>query len=164
MQALVLSDTHIHRGGRRQLPKPVLAAADKADIIIHAGDIVTGAVLEQLGTAATVHAVLGNNDHELVDRLPASVQLELDGLVVAVVHDSGPAQGRPNRMKRMFPAAQLVVFGHSHLPFSGTGAGDQWLLNPGSSTERRRAPTHTYGWLVVQDGALVTADLVDIGV
>lgn len=153
MRLLVLSDTHVRRGGSRQLPREVLDAAEQADLIVHAGDIVTAEVLHTLAELAPVHAVLGNNDHELVGRLPHSLALDVAGVSLAVIHDSGPTEGRPNRLRRMFPAADLVIFGHSHTPCNDAGRDGQWLLNPGSSTERRRAPTHTYAWVDVdQDG------------
>jgi uncharacterized protein len=161
VRALVLSDTHIRQGGQRTLPDAVLAAAAEADVILHAGDIMTASVLQTLSELAPVHAVLGNNDLELVGRLPESKQVVLDGVVVAMVHDSGPAEGRPRRLKRWFPDAEVVVFGHSHLPYNAAGVDGQWLLNPGSATERRRAPTHTMAWLTLHEGE-VSAQLVDI--
>jgi putative phosphoesterase len=163
VRALVLSDTHIRRGGSRPLPSEVLAAAAAADLILHAGDVVTADVLERLGELAPVHAVLGNNDHELVGHLAPTLRLDVGGLAVALVHDSGPAEGRAARLARMFPDAGLVVFGHSHTPQDGAGAGGQWLLNPGSSTERRRAPTHTFAWLEVEPGAGFSTSIVHLG-
>ena len=163
VRALVLSDTHIRRGGSRQLPAAVLDAAAAADLILHAGDIVTPDVLERLGDLAPVHAVLGNNDHELVGRLAPSLRVDVGGLPVALVHDSGPAEGRSTRLARMFPDAALVIFGHSHTPQDGPGANGQWLLNPGSSTERRRAPTHTFAWLEVEPGAGFSTSIVHLG-
>jgi putative phosphoesterase len=162
IRALVVSDTHIRRGGSRTLPGAVLSAAERADVVLHAGDIMTASVLEALSELAPVHAVLGNNDLELIGRLPESTQLVLDGVTVAMVHDSGPAEGRPRRLKRWFPDAGVVVFGHSHLPYNGPGLDGQWLLNPGSATERRRAPTHTMAWLTLRDGQVAGAELVDI--
>ena len=163
VRALVLSDTHIRRGGARQLPTAVLDAAAAADLVLHAGDVVTPEVLERLGQLAPVHAVLGNNDHELTGVLPTSLRVDVAGLAVAVVHDSGPTEGRASRLARMFPDAGLVVFGHSHTPHDGPGAGGQWLLNPGSSTERRRAPTHTFAWLEVEPGAGFSTSIVHLG-
>ncbi len=162
MRILVLSDTHIRRGGSRQLPAAVLRAASSAEAIVHAGDIMPDSVLATLAEHAPVHAVLGNNDHELVGRLPTMLQVSLGGATIGVVHDSGPAAGRPTRLRRMFPAAHLVVFGHSHQPFSGAGLDGQWLLNPGSSTERRRAPTHTMAWFTAREGEPCRVELVDL--
>jgi len=153
MRVLVLSDTHVRPGGRRELPRAVLAAGEQADLIVHAGDLVSASVLDALCELAPTHAVLGNNDHELVGRLPMVTDLEVGGLTVAVVHDSGPTAGRAGRLARMFPGAGLVVFGHSHQPCSEPGVHGQWMLNPGSSTERRRAPTHTFAWVEIDSDA-----------
>jgi uncharacterized protein len=156
VRALVLSDTHIRPGGR-PLPDAVLAAAAEADLVLHAGDVVTGDLLDTLGRLAPVHAVLGNNDHELVGRLPTMRTVDVGGVPVAIVHDSGPTDGRPRRLARMFPDAAIVVYGHSHQPYDGPGAGGQWLLNPGSPTDRRRSPTHTFAWIEVEpDGRFAT--------
>ncbi len=162
VKVLVLSDTHIQRRGSRRLPDLVRLAAAEADVIVHAGDIVAPSVLADLADYAPVHAVLGNNDHELVGLLPEQLELHLGGVRVAVLHDSGPSQGRPGRMGRRFRGAAVVVFGHSHLPFSAEGLDGQWLLNPGSCTERRRAPTHTFAWLTIEDDGSWRSDLVDL--
>lgn len=159
---LVLSDTHIRDGGRRRLPLAVRRAAARADLIIHAGDLLDAGVLADLGDYAPVHAVLGNNDHDLVGELPTQLMLELGGVSVGVVHDSGPCAGRARRLNRMFPEAAVVIFGHSHLPSCAAGLASQWLFNPGSCTERRRAPTHSYGWLRVHDDAKTTLELRDV--
>ena len=162
-RALVLSDTHVSRGARLALPRAVLDAAASADVVVHAGDLVGPEVLETLSQLAPVHAVLGNNDHELVGLLPSSVEFDLGGVSIAVVHDSGPTDGRPSRLARMFPTADLVVYGHSHQPFDGAGLGGQWLLNPGSPTQRRRAPTHTFAWVEAGDGRPLQTQLVHLG-
>ena len=162
VRALVLSDTHVSRRGSLALPRAVLDAAASADSVVHAGDLVGPEVLEMLSQLAPVHAVLGNNDHELVGRLPTSAEFDLGGVSVAVVHDSGPAEGRPSRLARMFPTAGLVVYGHSHQPFDGPGANGQWLLKPGSPTQRRRAPTHTFAWVEAGDGAPLRTLLVHL--
>lgn len=159
---LVLSDTHVRRGASRTLPPAVLRAAATADAILHAGDIVTAEVLATLAELAPVHAVLGNNDHELVGRLPERLTLTLGGIPIGMVHDSGPSEGRARRAHRLFPEARVVIFGHSHVPHSGPGADGQWLLNPGSSTERRRAPTHTMAWLTVDGPNRCDAELVHL--
>lgn len=161
MDVLVLADTHIKIGSSRTLPRAVRELAHRADRILHAGDIVTQAVLDDLATYAPVDAVLGNNDHELVGALPETVALTLDGVRVAMIHDSGAARGRERRMQRRFPDADVVVFGHSHIPWNAPGDG-QLLFNPGSPTERRRQPEHTAGLLRVIDGRIVTHDIVGI--
>ncbi len=159
---LVLADTHIRGVGGRRLPAAVRVAAARATLIIHAGDVVDPAVLTDLADYAPVFAVLGNNDHDLVGALPDRRVVDLEGVRIAIVHDSGPRAGRPLRLQRWFPDAAVVIFGHSHLPFCGVGVGSQWLFNPGSCTERRRAPTHTFGWLTVRPGGHTTLELRDV--
>lgn len=151
----MIADTHIKRGSSRRLPSEAVAHLQRADRILHAGDVVIGEVLDQLAQYAPVDAVLGNNDHGLRDRLPETLNLDLAGLTVAMIHDSGPKRGRAARLRRRFPDAGLVVFGHSHDPVSEAGVNGQWLLNPGSPTERRRQPRHTVATFDVVAGALV---------
>jgi putative phosphoesterase len=155
MDVLVLADTHIRRGSSRTLPPRVRQLAAHADVILHAGDIVVAEVLEELAAHAPVHAVLGNNDHELIGALPETLEIELAGVRVGVVHDSGAARGREGRMARRFPGCELVVFGHSHIPWESVGQGGQVLFNPGSPTERRRQPHRTAGVLRLDAGAVV---------
>src|ERR687891_1545844 len=121
MDVLVLADTHIRRGSSRTLPPRVRQLAAHADVILHAGDIVVAEVLEELAAYAPVHAVLGNNDHELIGALPETLEIELAGVHVGMVHDSGGARGREGRMARRFPSCKLVVFGHSHIPWDSVG-------------------------------------------
>ena len=109
-----------------------------------------------------VHAVLGNNDGELAGRLPERLEVDVDGVRIAMVHDSGPRKGRPARLHAMFPSADVVVFGHSHLPVDEEGVGGQRLFNPGSPTERRQAPTKTMGLLVTDGGRLAEHRIVDV--
>jgi putative phosphoesterase len=163
MRVLLMSDTHVSssRPGRR-LPDAVYdVLVDGVDAIVHAGDVTAPALLHELAAFAPVHAVLGNNDVEL--QLPERLEVDLDGVRVAVVHDSGPATGRRERLRRWFPDADVVVFGHSHLPWDETDAGGQRHLNPGSPTERRRAPARTVGLLEVETGRVVGYELVDLG-
>ena len=148
----VLADTHIRRGGRRRLPPTAYAVLEKADVILHGGDVVDHALLTELQELAPTHAVLGNNDSELAGVLPGTQVMDLAGVSVAMVHDSGPSRGREARLWRQFPTAHVVVFGHSHEPVDMVGHGDQRLFNPGSPTERRRQPSHTMGWLTLADG------------
>lgn len=154
MRAVVLSDTHIRPGRNRKLPNAVYAALDEADVILHAGDVVTRDLLDELAGFAPVHAVLGNNDHSLVGELPESLELDLDGVKVAMVHDSGAAAGRPHRMRRRFPDAAIVVYGHSHVPFDEPGEDAQRLFNPGSPTERRAQPRHSFGLFDLDAGTV----------
>lgn len=164
MRALVLSDTHMRPGRSRTLPAAVWRAAAGVDVILHAGDVVTGHVLDELARHAPVHAVLGNNDAALAGVLPETLELDLAGVRVGMIHDSGPAAGRAGRMRRRFPTADVVVFGHSHIPLAEPGVGGQLLFNPGSPTERRRAPHHTYGLLDLHAGELVSHQIHDIQV
>ena len=152
----MLSDTHIRRGRGRKLPDAAYEHLERADVILHAGDILVGEVLDELRAFAPVHAVLGNNDAELVGLLPETASLELDGVRIAMIHDSGPAAGRAGRMRRRFPEADVVVFGHSHVPWDDAGVDGQLLFNPGSPTERRSQPSHTLGTLDLDGGRVVS--------
>jgi len=154
---VVLADTHIRRGGSRRLPDAAYVHLERADVVLHAGDILVGEVLDELSGFAPVHAVLGNNDHELAGVLPEVVEVEIDGVKVGMVHDSGAADGRARRMRRMFPDADVVVFGHSHIPWLEPGLDGQLLLNPGSPTERRRQPVHTLATFDIDDGRIVAS-------
>lgn len=162
IRALVLADTHIgpSRPGRR-LPDAVYGLLDGADVVLHAGDVTAPELLHELSGFAPVHAVLGNNDVDLL--LPERLEVELAGVRVAMVHDSGPATGRAARLRRWFPDAGVVVFGHSHLPWHEVDPGGQVHLNPGSPTERRRAPTRTAAVLELADGAVRHAEILDVG-
>jgi putative phosphoesterase len=159
-RVVVLADTHMRVGARRHLPEPVYRLLDDADVIIHAGDLCDGSVLATLETFAPTIAVLGNNDASLEGRLPVTTTVELAGVTVAVVHDSGPRAGRERRLHRRFPEADVVVFGHSHIPVDMPGVDGQRLFNPGSPTERRRQPHHTAGVLELHDGTIRTSRIV----
>jgi putative phosphoesterase len=141
----------------------VAAELRGADLILHAGDVCTAAVLAELAQYAPVAAVLGNNDDLDVADWGAEriAELNLDGLRVAMLHDSGPSAGRLARMRRAFPAADLVVFGHSHIPLDQSGYGLR-IFNPGSPTDRRRQPHGTLGVLRIADGRLVEATIVPV--
>jgi putative phosphoesterase len=158
----VLSDTHAPRRWR-SCPPAVAEQLRSADLILHAGDVCTAAVLDELSAYAPVRAVLGNNDDPDVAAwgAPEALELELAGLPVAMVHDSGPAAGRLGRLRRRFPAARLIVFGHSHIPLSEAGGGVR-IFNPGSPTDRRRQPSGTIGLLRIENGDLVEARLVPV--
>jgi putative phosphoesterase len=160
-RVIVVSDTHIRRGGSRRLPDAVYAALDGADLVLHAGDLVSDVVLDDLAGFAPVKAVLGNNDVGLESALPMELEFDVEGVRIAMVHDSGPRAGRAGRMHRRFPRAELVVFGHSHIPWNEQGVDGQLLFNPGSPTERRRQPRCTYGVLDIVDG-VVTANIVPV--
>jgi len=156
MHVVVLADTHIRRGSTRRLSDAVYRHLEDADVILHAGDVVIDDVLAELSGFATVHAVLGNNDLELVGLLPETRTIELDDVRVAVVHDSGPSTGRAGRLRRRFPDADVVVFGHSHVPADTKGLDGQILFNPGSPTERRAQPHRTLGTLDLDGGRVVS--------
>jgi putative phosphoesterase len=134
-----------------------------ADLILHAGDVCTASVLTELAQYAPVVAVLGNNDGPDVAEWGATETAELDmgGLSVAMVHDSGPAVGRMVRMRRKFPAADLVVFGHSHIPLDESASGLR-IFNPGSPTDRRRQPQGTLGLLRIDSRHLAEAAIVPV--
>src|SRR3954449_5915204 len=145
MLIAVISDTHMPRG-RRKLPGACLDRLASADLILHAGDVMTGAVLREIeAIGPPVLAVHGNvDDLELRKELPAERIVEAGGARIAMVHDAGPRKGRLERMRARFPDAGAVVFGHSHLPLHEEREGFQ-IFNPGSPTERRRAPQPTMG-------------------
>jgi putative phosphoesterase len=134
-----------------------------AGLILHAGDVCTAAVLDELAAYAPVRAVSGNNDGPDVAAWGAPERLEfgIGGLAVAMVHDAGPASGRPARLRRWFPRADLVVFGHSHIPLDHREHG-QRIFNPGSPTDRRRQPRGTLGLLDVAGGQLLTAEIIPV--
>lgn len=162
MRAVVLSDTHIRRGRDRGLPPAVYDALRSCDVILHAGDVLIPEFLDELRTYAPVHAVLGNNDHELFGVLPQRLEVDLDGVRVAMIHDAGGRAGRPSRVRRMFPDADLVVYGHSHEPDDSEGVDGQRLLNPGSPTERRRQPRHTYAELDCESGSIRAVRIIPL--
>jgi putative phosphoesterase len=129
-------------------------------VVLHAGDVVTGHLLEALEGYAPTWAVLGNNDHDLAGVLPETRVLDLAGVRVGMIHDSGPRKGREARLRRRFPDADLVVFGHSHIPWNAPGLDGQWLLNPGSPTQRRAQPHHTVATVDLADGRIVATEIV----
>ncbi len=154
VRVLVLADTHLRRDWpRRQLPRRVRDLAEAADVILHAGDVLEREHLDDLGRYAPVHVVRGNNDRELVD-VPERLEVEVAGVRIGMVHDSGSRQGRAQRLHAMFPRADVVVFGHSHVPWNETGVDGQLLFNPGSPTERRRQPHRSVGILELAGGTV----------
>jgi hypothetical protein len=149
----VVSDTHLPRGTRR-LPEACLERLRHADLILHAGDLTAASVLDELESLGPpVHAVYGNmDDAPLRDRLPAQRVVDAGGIRIAMTHDGGPRSGREERLVRRFPGCAAVVYGHTHEP-QVERVGETWILNPGSPTERRRAPSHTMLLLeVAEDG------------
>lgn len=162
MRVAVLSDTHAPRYWK-SCPPAVARVLEHVEAILHAGDVCVPAVLDELSAWAPVHAVRGNNDGpDVADwGAPDILTLELAGLPVAMVHDSGPRIGRPARLRRRFPDARLVVFGHSHIPLNEVHDG-QRIFNPGSPTDKRRQPRGTVGLLLIEGGELVQADIVAV--
>jgi putative phosphoesterase len=145
VELAIIGDTHMPKGARA-LPPACVERLAAADAILHTGDLMTLGVLEALmALGPPVHAVHGNVDDAATRaRLPETLELELGGVRIAMVHDAGPAAGRLARLRRRFPHAGAVVFGHSHIPLHEEGGGLQ-IFNPGSPTERRRQPHHTMG-------------------
>ncbi|WP_214107271.1 metallophosphoesterase family protein [Acrocarpospora catenulata] len=159
MKVVVLSDTHAPRFWKTCPPR-VVEHLRGADAILHAGDVCVGWVLDELASYAPVHAVKGNNDGPDVEA-PETLELTLGGLRVAMIHDSGRAKGRLARMRARFPKADLVVFGHSHIPMDQS-AGGLRILNPGSPTDRRRQPYGTLGLLWIEGGTLAEVRIVPV--
>jgi uncharacterized protein len=159
-RAIILADTHLRAHPEKWLPPVADGYLRSADVILHAGDLVEPVVLERLGDYAPTHAVLGNNDRTLARVLPATLVLTLEGVNVALIHDSGPAVGRARRMGQRFPHADLVIFGHSHAPLDASGLGNQRLFNPGSPTQRRSQPSHTLGEIVFENGHMTTRRII----
>jgi putative phosphoesterase len=162
LHVAVVSDTHAPRFWKR-MPPAVAEQLAAVDVILHAGDVCVPSVLDELAAFAPVHVVQGNNDGDDVAAwgAPETLEIELDGVRVAMIHDSGARTGRARRMRARFPDADLVVFGHSHIPWD-TQEDGQRLFNPGSPTDKRRQPRGTMGRLVLDDGRIVSASIVPV--
>jgi putative phosphoesterase len=160
---LLLSDTHVPVRARA-LPEQVWRAVDAADLVVHAGDWVSVDLLDVLeARSQRLVGVAGNNDGpELHGRLPEVARTTIDGLRVAVVHETGGKEGRERRADAAFPDTDLLVFGHSHIPWDTTAPSGMRLLNPGSPTDRRRQPVGTFLTATVDDGALRDVVLVPV--
>ena len=174
-RALVVADTHLGDG---QAPRLIdrlrhlldgldgldgVDGHDGVDAIFHAGDIVHPSVLGALREYAPVHAVLGNNDVGV--RLPERIEVELGGCIIGMLHDSGPSAGRDRRLRRIFPGADVVLFGHSHIPWHETHVERghvQHHVNPGSAMQRRRQPACTVAVLTLAPGA-IGVEIVALG-
>jgi len=157
----IISDTHLPRGARR-LPDACVARLADADAILHCGDVATGEVLDFFeAIGPPVHAVHGNvDDADVRERAPETRVVQLGGARIGMVHIPGPGRGRLERLRARFPDADAVVFGHTHQPEHEARDGFQ-VFNPGSPTERRRAPSHTMGVATVTGGA-VAFELVEV--
>jgi uncharacterized protein len=163
VRVAVLSDTH-GPGRWKSCPPGVAGHLRAADLILHAGDVCVAPVLDELAQYAPVHVVIGNNDAPDVTAWGATptAALSIDGFDVAMIHDSGASAGRLARMRRAFPAARLVVFGHSHIPLDEAADDGFRIFNPGSPTDRRRMPDGTIGLLDIADGELRRATIIPV--
>jgi len=159
MRVLLLADTHVPTRAR-QLPEQVWREVEAADLVVHAGDWAVPELLDELeDRSAALLACWGNNDGaELRRRLPEVARAELEGVRVAVVHETGQSRGRDERMRAAYPDTDLLVFGHSHIPWDGAADGLR-LLNPGSPTDRRRQPHCTYLTLTLSAGTVADVEL-----
>ncbi|HEX5534297.1 MAG TPA: YfcE family phosphodiesterase [Actinomycetales bacterium] len=160
---LLLADTHVPKRAK-DLPAQVWEAVEVADVVVHAGDWVDVALLDDLeARSKRLVACYGNNDGPaLRARLPEVAAIDLDGVRLRVVHETGQASGRERRCDERFPDADVLVFGHSHIPWDTTTPGGLRLLNPGSPTDRRRQPYCTYMTASVAGGALVDVRLHEL--
>jgi len=160
MRVLVTADTHVPKRARA-LPSALLAAMTEADVVVHAGDWVDTATLDLFeARSRRLLAVYGNNDGpELRARLPEVARAELDGVRVAVVHETGAATGRDRRCAARFPDVDVLIFGHSHIPWDTTADTGLRLLNPGSPTDRRRQPLCTHMMVTIETGKVTDVEL-----
>jgi putative phosphoesterase len=158
---LLLADTHVPRRARA-LPDAVWAEVDRADVVVHAGDWVSHDFYEELrGRASVLHGVHGNNDGtELRAVLPETARFEIEAVRFACIHETGAAKGRELRADASFPDVDVLVFGHSHIPWDSTSPAGLRLLNPGSPTDRRRQPRASYLWVEADAGRLTEVRFV----
>ncbi len=163
MRVALIADTHMPRGARR-LPEECVRVIAASDLVIHAGDFMRTEAYEAIAAIGPpLVGVYGNVDEPaLKRRLPERIEINLDGPSLGVIHDAGPAKGRLARMRRTFPEAAAVVFGHSHIPLHERGDDGFQIFNPGSPTERRRSPGHTMGVATVHEGEL-RFELMELG-
>jgi putative phosphoesterase len=163
LDLLLLADTHVPKRAR-DLPERVWSAIENADVVFHAGDWVEAALLDEFERRSKrLLAVHGNNDGpELRRRLPETATATLDGVRFAMVHETGQANGRELRCEALYPDADVLVFGHSHIPWDTVSPGGLRLLNPGSPTDRRRQPACTYMEAVLDAGRLAEVRLVKV--
>ncbi len=161
---LLMADTHLPKRARA-LPDELWQAVDEADLVVHAGDWVDVRLLDDLETRARrLLAVFGNNDHgELRDRLLEVARADVEGLRLGVVHETGQSTGRDERMSALYADLDVLVFGHSHIPWDTTTSTGLRLLNPGSPTDRRRQPHCTYMTVTADSGALGDVTLHRLG-
>ncbi|WP_139005592.1 metallophosphoesterase family protein [Arthrobacter crystallopoietes] len=160
---LLVADTHVPKRAR-QLPAQVWDAVERADVVFHAGDWVVPELLDEFEQRSRqLVAVFGNNDgEELRTRLPEVARVAIEGVRFAMIHETGAAVGREKRADANFPETDVLVFGHSHIPWDTTSPGGLRLLNPGSPTDRRRQPVCTYMTVLVDAGQVLDVDLVTV--
>jgi putative phosphoesterase len=156
----VVSDTHVPQRARN-LPAEAWQTIEAADVVVHAGDWVDVALLDEMeARAQELVGVFGNNDGPaLRSRLPEVARRTIEGVTITVVHETGPKRGREQRCAVRFPDTDVLVFGHSHIPWDTTAETGLRLLNPGSPTDRRREPFCTYLTAVVDAGRLTDVSL-----
>lgn len=157
---VIIADTHVPQRAR-ELPAELWDAVEAADVVIHAGDWVDVAVLDEIEERSRrLVGVYGNNDGpDLRGRLPEVASVNIAGVRMAVIHETGPAQGREERCAAQFPDQDVLVFGHSHIPWDTTTETGLRLVNPGSPTDRRRQPHCTYMTAVADGGRLRDVEL-----
>jgi len=163
LRLVLVADTHVPKRARA-LPEQVWAAVEEADVVFHAGDWVSEGLLDEFEQRSRrLIGVYGNNDGDgLRRRLPETAGVTLDGVRFGMIHETGQAKGREQRCEALFPDTDVLVFGHSHIPWDTVGPGGMRLLNPGSPTDRRRQPACTYMTAVVVNGTLTDVQLVEV--
>jgi putative phosphoesterase len=163
LNLVLIADTHLPKRARN-LPEQVWRAVEDADVVFHAGDWVEAALLDEFERRSRrLLAVYGNNDGpDLRRRLPETASITLDGVRFAMVHEAGQAKGREVRCEALYPDADVLVFGHSHIPWDTVSPGGLRLLNPGSPTDRRRQPACTFMEAAVDGGRLADVRLVEV--
>lgn len=163
MRLLLLADTHVPLRAR-DLPAQIWDEIGEADVVVHAGDWVAPELLDQLTKrAARLVGCWGNNDGPVLrSRLPGRADVTLGGVHFTVVHETGAAAGREKRLSRRYPDSDVLVFGHSHIPWDTTSSTGLRLLNPGSPTDRRRQPACTYMTATLDNGALTDVELREV--
>lgn len=163
LNLVLIADTHVPKRAK-SLPGQVWDAVEAADVVFHAGDWVEAALLDEFERRSTrLLGVYGNNDGpELRRRLPEATTATLDGVRFAIVHETGPARGRELRCDALYPGTDVLVFGHSHIPWDTVSPDGLRLLNPGSPTDRRRQPACTFMEAVVDGGRLIEVKLVEV--
>jgi putative phosphoesterase len=159
VRLLLIADTHLPRRAK-QLPAVVWGQVERCDAVVHAGDWVEAALVDALASRTQLIGCYGNNDGpDVRARLPEVARADLAGVRVAVVHETGPATGRDERMAALHPDVDLLVFGHSHIPWDATASTGLRLLNPGSPTDRRRQPFCTYMTVELGDAMITNVEL-----